>query len=83
MTRTILTTNFGENKLRHVVRIEGWPSPEEGQDAFKGLMLLMQALVDNPDLMRHASDCPESLRFVYDTHRWVVEATTVVDRPKE
>jgi len=83
VNRTVLTTNYGENRLRHVVHIEGWPCPAEGQDSFKGLMVLMQALVDQPDLLRHASDCPESVKYFYDAGFWVVEATTVVDRPKE
>lgn len=83
MNRAVLTTNFGENKLRHTVRVEAFPSSAEGQPGFAGLMDFMLALRDQPDLLRHGGNCPETVKFFHDGERWVVEAVTVVPRPSE
>jgi hypothetical protein len=83
VTRTVLTTNYGENFLRHEVRIEGDESPEEGQPGYIGLATLLQTLASQPDLLRHVGDCPISVHFRYDNGRWLAEATTIVARPPE
>jgi hypothetical protein len=81
MHRSVKTTNFGEGYLCHTVRIEG----DSSDDAdFRALAILLQTVTtSNPDLLRHASACPESGRFFYENGRWVVETRTIVARPAE
>jgi len=79
MNRTILTTNFGEDRLRHTVRIESDPCEEND---FRSLMLLLQNVtMYQPDLLRHISPCPELGRWFYDAGKWVIESVNIVPRP--
>lgn len=79
MHRAVLTTNFGENLIRHTVRIEDDPS-NEGD--FRALATMLQNIaMYQPDLLRHASTCPESLHVFYESGKWVLESVNIVPRP--
>lgn len=81
VNRTLLSSNFGNNQLRHVVRIESNPC-DEGD--FRALAMLMQDVWTQwPDLTRHACPCPTSGRFFYEDGKWVLESTNLVARPTE
>jgi hypothetical protein len=78
VNRSVLTTNFGENFLRHTVRIESDPC-EEGD--FRALVTLLRMVTgDSPDLLRHAGPCPTEGGFLYESGRWVLKSVTVVPR---
>jgi len=83
MTRTVLTTNYGEAHFRHTVRIAADSSPEDGQPGFVGLATLVQTLSQQMDLVRHIGACPQSLHFFYDNGSWILESTTIIPRPVE
>lgn len=81
MIRQVVTTNYGEDRIRHEVRIShGVESPEEGQESFAALMRFMQDVCYSPDLVRHVGASPESVRFYHDAGNWVMEAVTIVPR---
>lgn len=80
MNRTILEAQRGADTIRSVVRIEDDPNPGEGMAGFMALGLLLQRMAEQPHLLRHASDCPRSVSFIYDGHRWVVESETFTAR---
>jgi len=83
MTRIVLTTNHGENNLRHTVRLASENNPGQGQEGYRALMEFMQSICYLPDLIRHDGPCPERLNIIHDGSRWTMESITVVSRPTE
>jgi hypothetical protein len=80
MNRNVLTTNYGEDMVRHTVRIEGEEASAAGMEGFRAKMLLIAMVVDQPDLLRHGGDCPESTRIYHDGKHWVIETITIASR---
>lgn len=79
MNRSIVVTNYGEDQLRHTVRIESDPC-EEGD--FRALATFFQTIfLSQPDLIRHCSPCPMLGRYFYDSGRWILESENLSPRP--
>jgi hypothetical protein len=77
MTRDINTTNYGEHQERHDIRLAGSLSPGEGSRGFADLIMMMRHIVDQPDLVRHAVDCPVAVSFEHDGNQWVCNAICI------
>jgi hypothetical protein len=74
MTKTILKTNNGEHEVRYDIRLSGSLGPAGTSRGFADLILLMRHVVDQPDLIRHAVDCPAEVTFRHDGIAWSCEA---------
>ena len=78
MKRTIINVTQGGELSRSTVRIENDPSEGEGSQGFLALGHLLNMLTNDPNLLRHASDCPNEVKILYDGVAWVIESTTVI-----
>lgn len=81
MNRTIIEVPQAADRVRSIVRIEDDPSQGDGHLGFWALGQLLQNISQQPQLLRHASDCPSEVTIIHDGHRWVIESVSVIERP--
>ena len=80
MNRQIITTNHGEDYLRHDVILGGTVSAVEGVVGFAELIGLMRQIIEQPDLVRYAIDCPIEVKFYRDGEAWRCVSTCIGPR---
>lgn len=80
MKRNIKEVPRGAGLVESLVTIVGDPCPSEGVLGFAGFVTLLQTLVDAPDLLREASDCPSAIRLYHNGTAWVCETSTMMSR---